>query len=121
MKKILLIFIFVLVSFCFSAIYSHAYDWKTYTVSDGLKDNLINTVTADEQFVWFGTKNGASRFDGRSFVSYLDGYDIQTIVIENNRVWFGTERGVFLKEGERLTPFLQDLVIQDIAIDQQGV
>jgi len=108
----------------FSVSKSDAEEWRTYTVADGLRDNVVNAVAVDDQagVVWLGTSNGASRFDGVNWQSFLDGRNVQAILVEaTNKIWFGTEKGVFLKEGERITPFLPDLFIHDIALDQQGV
>ncbi|MBM3242006.1 hypothetical protein FJZ31_37520 [Candidatus Poribacteria bacterium] len=143
-KKILIYSILLLLWFSVSK--SDAEEWRTYTVADGLRDNVVNAVAVDDQagVVWFGTSKGASRFDGANWQSFLDGRNVQTILVEaTNTIWFGTDKGVFLKEGspreignksflshrstslisrgERITSFLPDLFIHEMALDQQGV
>jgi len=111
----------VLYLFVFS---SSAYEWRTYTVGDGLKDNVVRTIAVDDQAgtIWFGTKSGLSCFDGARWKSYLDGYDVRAILVESKgKIWFGTNQGVFLKIGDNMTHVLPDLFVQDIAMDGQGV
>src|SRR6267378_4908571 len=44
---------------------------KTYTVADGLPNNVINKIVRDSRgFLWFCTAEGLSRFDGYTFTNY---------------------------------------------------
>jgi len=44
---------------------------KKYTVKDGLPDSYIFTIFQDSRdFLWLGTANGVSRFDGKNFINY---------------------------------------------------
>jgi ligand-binding sensor domain-containing protein len=44
---------------------------NTFTVKDGLPSNHIyDTVEDNNGFLWIGTDNGVSRFDGKRFVNY---------------------------------------------------
>jgi signal transduction histidine kinase/ligand-binding sensor domain-containing protein len=44
---------------------------RTYTARDGLAHDRVNCIHQDRRgFLWFGTWEGLSRFDGRSFVSF---------------------------------------------------
>src|SRR3989441_11935606 len=44
---------------------------KSYTVADGLPNNVINKIVRDSRgFLWFCTGEGLSRFDGYSFTNY---------------------------------------------------
>jgi hypothetical protein len=44
---------------------------KKYTVKDGLPGAYIFTIFQDSRgFLWIGTANGISRFDGKNFVNY---------------------------------------------------
>jgi len=43
---------------------------RSYNTSDGLAGDRINKIVVDSRgFVWFGTPEGLSRFDGHRFVS----------------------------------------------------
>ena len=44
---------------------------KGYTVADGLAHNVVNKIFRDSRgFLWFGTNDGLSRFDGYTFTNY---------------------------------------------------
>src|SRR5262249_11030440 len=44
---------------------------KTYTTTDGLESSFIQHILQDSRgFMWFSTRNGLSRFDGRQFITY---------------------------------------------------
>src|SRR5713226_3852398 len=44
---------------------------KSYTVADGLPNNVINKIVRDSRgFLWFCTGEGLSRFDGYSFTNF---------------------------------------------------
>src|SRR5262249_57132379 len=44
---------------------------KTYKIADGLAHGSILSIYQDHKgFLWFGTFEGLSRFDGYSFVNY---------------------------------------------------
>ncbi|MBA3928181.1 MAG: GGDEF domain-containing protein [Xanthomonas sp.] len=47
------------------------YTIARWTMEDGLPHNLVHTISQDRDgYVWTGTWEGASRFDGRRFTSY---------------------------------------------------
>lgn len=44
------------------------------TTSNGLADNSVRCIYQDNRgFLWFGTVNGLSRYDGNSFINYFPG------------------------------------------------
>ena len=44
---------------------------KTYTIADGLAHSSVGSIYQDHKgFLWFGTYEGLSRFDGYGFVNY---------------------------------------------------
>jgi signal transduction histidine kinase/ligand-binding sensor domain-containing protein len=43
-----------------------------YTSANGLADNLVNNIVQDSRgFMWFGTREGLSRFDGTGFQNFF--------------------------------------------------
>ena len=46
--------------------------FRTITISDGLSNNIINTIYKDKRGVtWLGTQTGLDRFDGINVKSFL--------------------------------------------------
>lgn len=47
---------------------------RVYTTADGLGSSAVNCVLRDSRgFMWFGTRDGLSRFDGQRFTTYRFG------------------------------------------------
>ncbi len=89
--------IFLLLLFIFSTLSSISQDYvyKHYTRENGLAGNIVYCSSQDNDgFVWFGTENGVSRFDGKNFVSFTtdDGLtDNEVLHIfsdSKGRIWF---------------------------------
>lgn len=73
---------------------------QSYDVADGLANSVVTSIYQDEKgFIWFGTWEGLSRFDGYVFVNYgvRDGIGQQIVndVIEDQqgRLWVATNGG----------------------------
>ncbi|MCB0175656.1 MAG: hypothetical protein KDJ97_34450, partial [Anaerolineae bacterium] len=75
------------------------------TIDDGLAQNSVSAILQDSRgFMWIGTPNGLSRFDGHRFVTYrhdpdnphsLDINSIRDIIEdEQGRVWIAGREGV---------------------------
>src|ERR1700753_2397860 len=57
-----------------------------YTTEDGLPSDRITSIIKDnEGFMWFGTWDGISRFDGHDFVTYKS-YPGDRSQLKNNRI-----------------------------------
>src|SRR5262249_11658927 len=73
---------------------------KTYTIADGLAHGSVVSICQDRKgFLWFGTWEGLSRFDGSNFVNY-DRRDGLPLVFINHitedrqgRLWVATNGG----------------------------
>ncbi len=95
---------------------SDHFSLNKYTVKDGLPDSYILTMLPDSKgFLWIGTTNGISRFDGKDFVNYnlKDGLPslYGAIMYEDsaNNLWASTSRGMAtLKNGHFYTYPLSD-------------
>ncbi|HYW95789.1 MAG TPA: two-component regulator propeller domain-containing protein, partial [Bacteroidales bacterium] len=79
--------------------------FEHYAVSDGISQSEIICIWQDrEGYMWFGTQNGLNKFDGYSFVNYLnDPYDTTTLsnnwifdITEDHRgdLWIATKGGL---------------------------
>ena len=79
--------------------------WKTYTKENsGLADNEVRAISLDSiGAVWFGTKNGLTRFDGAGWKTYttadkLAHNTVNAIAFETTshgpEIWVATDDGV---------------------------
>src|SRR5437762_1892518 len=73
---------------------------ESFTTAQGLANDSITTITTDSRgFVWFGTLDGLSRYDGNHFINYTtaDGLPDRMIwsFAEDRRhdMWIGTSEG----------------------------
>lgn len=75
---------------------------KTYTSADGLGSSFLNSIRRDSRgFLWFATRDGLSRFDGREFTTYQIGENNETPGVEeiyeaeNGIYWITTTGGTY--------------------------
>jgi hypothetical protein len=75
------------------------YNYVRYTSRDGLAGNTVFDMCQDKDgFLWFGTNNGLSRFDGERFVNYTvkdglpDNEVLKVFSDSYGRVWLATFR-----------------------------
>jgi streptogramin lyase len=75
-------------------------EWVPYTTTDGLiSDQVLSIAVSDQNVIWFGTRDGVSRFDGDEWSSYtvqdgLVGMYVGAITPgKSGDVWFGTTEG----------------------------
>src|SRR5262245_39636108 len=73
---------------------------KTYTNADGLAHGTVNSIYQDHKgFLWFGTWEGLSRFDGYGFVNYDRRDGLPDVFINHitedrqGRLWVATNGG----------------------------
>lgn len=78
-------------------IYSQAYNFRHFTVNDGLASSETYHVFQDSKgYIWIATDNGVSRYDGYEFKNFTteDGLTDNTVftIYEDykNRIWFIT-------------------------------
>lgn len=89
--------------------------FRNLSVDDGLMHNWVRTIVQDRAgFIWIGTANGLSRFDGKTFRNFnkeVDGPSINLItrlfLTRDGKLWVGTDKGLFRyqPEIERFTAF----------------
>jgi ligand-binding sensor domain-containing protein len=67
--------------------YAQSITFNHLTVEDGLSNNKVNTITQDKTgFIWFGTEDGLSRFDGYNFKLYRHNPS-DSNTLSNNSIW----------------------------------
>ena len=81
-------------------------EMRSYTVADGLLSSSVYGIVQDSLgFIWFGTDNGLSRFDGRTFRNYvhddsmaegsISANNIRRLMLDSNgKIWISLEDGV---------------------------
>jgi ligand-binding sensor domain-containing protein len=76
-------------------------NWTAYTAMDGLVNDEVLSIAGDsEGNIWFGTKDGVSKFGNSAWTSYkeadgLAGNTVYAIAVDpDGSVWFGTDKGV---------------------------
>ena len=87
-------------------------NWRTYDAVDGIADPYVQYIFQDKKgMLWFGTRNGLSRYDGRTFQAFttqdgLAGNFVRYISQDNKGLlWFGTPRGVSRFDGTTFHTF----------------
>src|SRR5262245_3288669 len=74
---------------------------KVYTTADGLGRDSANKSLLDSRgFLWFGTSEGLSRYDGYSFTNYgvdqgLPGRSVNDLIeTHDGAYWVATDHGL---------------------------
>ncbi|WP_447642570.1 MULTISPECIES: two-component regulator propeller domain-containing protein [Chitinophagaceae] len=89
------------------ALKGQPYYFRHYTVEKGLSNNSTNDVMQDRKgFIWIGTMDGLSRFDGYNFKIYRNVFGdssslgcnrIRTLHEgKDGKIWVGTEAGIYI-------------------------
>lgn len=102
MKKICL---FVLLFYVIIKSDAQNFNFKHLSVKDGLVSNMVHTTLQDSDgFMWFGTEDGLSRYDGYSFLNFFqsptDSLSLNNNLIitlaedKNKQLWIGTHQGL---------------------------
>lgn len=94
------------------------YYFSHYNVGNGVSQNTIHKILQDRQgFMWFATKDGLNRFDGKNFRRVdvdpsLGNCSYISTLFEDSRgrIWVGTHKGPFVynPETEQLQPLFLD-------------
>ncbi|WP_187294768.1 hybrid sensor histidine kinase/response regulator transcription factor [Chitinophaga pinensis] len=110
--------------------------FRNYSVAEGLPSSTVRTIAQDDQgYLWFGTKNGISRFDGYQFRNFqykkndatsLGNNFLHCITrIDSTHLWIGTESGIYILdlEKEQFSHFgpPKEKTVFDILRDKEGI
>ena len=76
--------------------------FSTLSIRDGLPSNIISAIAQDKNdFIWIGTANGVSRYDGYRFITFkkegsnsLPANEISALLIDGDFIWVGTWKGL---------------------------
>jgi len=109
-------------------------NWATYTIDDGVADNVNSMAIDSEGNKWFGTNHGVSSFDGVNWTVYdksdgLANDEVSSIAIDSeDNIWFAygfNGNGVSKFDGTNWTTYtasdgLANDYVSSIAIDSEG-
>ena len=94
-------FTFIFIIFISNPPFAQITQWKSFSTADGLGDVKVNVIfeTEKEGNLWFGTRHGATRFDGlwKNFTQTNGLVQNEVLAIaedDSGYLWFGTERGI---------------------------
>ena len=119
-SRSLLLYRVLLTLSCFTAggneAFAQHFYLQKYTASEGLADSYVLSVYQDSQgFLWVGTINGLSRWDGSAFLNYgysegLPNLSVDIIYEDHSkRLWAGTRKGIVeIRGGKCLSYPLDD-------------
>jgi ligand-binding sensor domain-containing protein len=108
LKKVILIFrLTTLLLLDGAATLAQPFTTRLYTTSDGLSDNYILSVYQDSYgYMWIGTANGLSRFDGKRFTTFGVQQGLPSVLVDrmyedrHHRFWIGTRSGIAELKGD---------------------
>lgn len=107
MTRIKVVALTVLLLLCWTSGRANRFAFLKYEVDDGLSNNTVRCVVQDSLgFMWFGTADGLSRFDGRHYRNYYRDADnpkalgnssiFSLYVAGDGRLWIGTASGIYI-------------------------
>ncbi|MEK9138160.1 MAG: two-component regulator propeller domain-containing protein, partial [Bacteroidota bacterium] len=129
------IFLFLFLLLSVETVRCQILPFQSYTARDGLPSNTIRVIYQDTRgYLWIGTNNGLSRYDGAKFTNYstVDGLSNNWITAiaespkEPGTLWIGTiAGGVNRLRDRRFTVFRPgpdntSNNIQSIDVDSSG-
>lgn len=107
MKVFYCLLIFLSVNLLGYATLPTHFQFRHYNIENGVPSNCIAAIQQDQKgYIWVGTDNGLSRFDGNQFTfyqkkcSHYSNFHISSInticETNTNELWLGTENGVYI-------------------------
>ena len=102
--------------------------FRNYSTEDGLPSPEVYCAFEDSKgYMWFGTDNGATRFDGYEFKNYGANEGLMSNVVfdihedKKGRIWFGTMTGeAFILEGDTILPYRYNYLPQQYKADYEN-
>lgn len=111
MKIIICILLFLLTAQEGKALLPTRFHFRHYNIENGIPSNGISDIIQDSKgFIWIGTDNGLSRFDGTQFRFYekknprYQNFQTSNITsiceVNDAEIWIGTEAGIYIYRQE---------------------
>ena len=111
-RKMILLILFLALSFSLTA---QQLIFKTYTEEDGLVSNPVRRIFQDSRgFIWIGTWQGLSKYDGHKFTNYTTVNGLSDNMI--NDMYESPEGKIYVAENGGTVDILQhDAIIKEAA------
>lgn len=98
--------------------HAHSIHFDRLDINDGLSQNTVTSIIQDDKgFMWFGTKDGLCRYDGKSFKTFMHDPRLTTglgnslikclVQDHDHRIWVGTDSGLYIYDSE--TEYFSDV------------
>lgn len=123
LKKLILIILLLGIA---NGLISQHFSFKNYSTQDGLAQSQVYAIAQDKQhYIWVGTLDGLSRFDGLNFKNFyvedgLKSNTITSIYCDSITTWVGTKQGLNYVTNEKVNdiqiPELVNQKIKDIVV-----
>src|SRR5690606_825262 len=103
---------FLLFCFLSNTLIASPYYFNHFQVSEGLSnDAILCSIQDKDGFIWFGTRDGLSRFDGYRFKNFFHQSEnekslgsnlVHSLMVRNtNEIWVGTDQGIYIYDPQR--------------------
>ena len=96
----LFVWLMLLLPVTIPSVRAQKYFFDNYSIKQGLSEQKVYTLLQDSKdYIWLGTANGVSRFDGKKFKNFSSGDSLATggvrCIIEDSLgyIWFGHLNG----------------------------
>lgn len=121
-----------LVVFCATTGRGQQYNFINYSTESGLAQSQVRAIAQDRKgFLWLGTLDGLTRYDGKKFVNYsiqsglIDNQVISLLPDKKEGLWIGTMGGLNFYNGQSFHayPFRQEMAetrVNAMTFDQEG-
>lgn len=123
----------LLVYSSFSHGLAQQYNFRNYTVRDGVAQSQVYTLLQDHRgYLWMGTRGGGlSCFDGSSFKTYSEKDGLGNSYVhkirqdKQQKLWIATNEGISVYDGKQfrnyaISGFNTPVPVYDIAFDSDG-
>jgi Histidine kinase/Y_Y_Y domain/Two component regulator propeller len=87
----------LIILFIYASVKAQVFHYTNYNIKDGLAGSIVYSMCQDKDgFMWFGTENGLSRYDGTHFKNFTikdglpDNEVLKVCADSKGRVWIGT-------------------------------
>ncbi len=96
----LLVWLLIILAVSFIPAEAQKYFFDNYGVKQGLSEQKVYSLIQDSKdYIWLGTANGVSRFDGKKFENFSSGDGLASggvksiLEVSNGDIWFGHLNG----------------------------